>query len=234
MLDCIEAFHRHGYVHRDIKASNFAMNRADKLQRQRYYIIDFGLSRQHLDENKKVIAARPLAEFRGTSMYASLSSHRRQELGPKDDLWSWFYLVMDFMRGELPWASDAQLKNRSTVLSLKEYYTETSPNLLVEGLQGATYLLDLMKYLQSLKYEDLPDYKRIGLILKSVLSESSEDDEKEGSPQEPEELNVADFEVGWEELETDRERALVWVKKAAEALNGAATQAVLDGLLEVR
>lgn len=25
MLDCIEAFHRHGYVHRDIKASNFAM-----------------------------------------------------------------------------------------------------------------------------------------------------------------------------------------------------------------
>lgn len=240
MLDCIEAFHRHGYVHRDVKASNFALSRVDKPTRpQRYYIIDFGLSRQHLDENKKVIPARSSAEFRGTSMYASLSSHRRQELGPKDDLWSWFYLVMDFMRGELPWAADAQLKNRAVVLGLKEYYTEQKPGLLVEGLQGAPHLLEMMKYLQSLKYEDFPDYKRLGSLLQKVLSDSSEEDENEQDQQQQvqedsEQVDAAKVAAECDTLESDRERAVLWAQKAHEALDAAVSQSVIDGLLEVR
>jgi serine/threonine protein kinase len=240
MLDCIEAFHRHGYVHRDVKASNFALSRVDKPTRpQRYYIIDFGLSRQHLDENKKVIPARTSAEFRGTSMYASLSSHRRQELGPKDDLWSWFYLVMDFMRGELPWASDAQLKNRSIVLGLKEFYTEQKPGLLIEGLQGAPHLLDMMKYLQSLRYEDSPDYKRLASSLQKVLSDSTEEEENEQDQQQEvqevsEQVDASKVAEECDAFESERERATLWVQKAHEALDAAVSQPVIDGLLEVR
>ncbi|KAK1941290.1 putative serine/threonine-protein kinase [Phytophthora citrophthora] len=224
MLDCIEAFHRHGYVHRDIKASNFALSaipERNPTKKQRYYIIDFGLSRQHLGEDRKVLPARQLAEFRGTSMYASLSSHRRQELGPKDDLWSWFYLVMDFLRGELPWAADAQLKNRQTVLRLKEHYTETNPTLLVEALPGSTQLLEMMEYLQSLKYEDFPDYKKIREQLlavgeSSLASDSDSGDEESGADNK-EALAVASVSaIDWDSIETDRERALHWAGKAEE------------------
>lgn len=224
MLDCIEAFHRHGYVHRDIKASNFALSalpERNPTKKQRYYIIDFGLSRQHLGEDRKVLPARPLAEFRGTSMYASLSSHRRQELGPKDDLWSWFYLVMDFLRGELPWAADAQLKNRQTVLRLKEHYTETNPTLLVEALPGSTQLLEMMEYLQSLKYEDFPDYKKIREQLlavgeSSLASDSDSGDEESGADNK-EALAVASVSaIDWDSIEPERERALQWAGKAEE------------------
>lgn len=183
----------------------------------KYYIIDFGLSRQHLAEDKSVIPARAQAEFRGTSMYASLSSHRRQELGPKDDLWSWFYLVMDFMRGELPWATDAQKKNRQTVLTLKEYYTEKCPSLLVEGLIGASHLVAIMKYLQSLKYEDEPDYDLLRQKLKRVETGSKEEDTMEL----------------WTAIESERERALQWCMRAKDAVAKNASNSILETLLSV-
>ncbi|CAI5721195.1 unnamed protein product [Peronospora destructor] len=225
MLDCIEAFHRHGYVHRDIKASNFALNALsdrNPLRQQRYYIIDFGLSRQHTGEDRQVLPARSVAEFRGTSMYASLSSHRRQELGPKDDLWSWFYLVMDFMRGELPWAADAQLKNRQTVLRLKEHYTEMNPSLLVEGLPGAMQLLEMMDYLQSLKYEDFPDYAKIRKQLgaaggSSLVADNSDSGDEESSADKKKNQAVAAVSlIDWCATKSERERALAWVDKAEE------------------
>ncbi|TMW64695.1 hypothetical protein Poli38472_011575 [Pythium oligandrum] len=214
MLDCIEAFHRHGYVHRDIKASNFALSDPKAgPSKQRYLLIDFGLSRQHMVDGK-VLPARPTAEFRGTSMYASLSAHRRQELGPKDDLWSWFYLVLDFMRGELPWAADAQQKNRQTVFSLKEYYTEKHPDLLVDGLSGVSHLLAIMKYLQSLQYEDQPDYDLLRDRLRRVATGSSEEDTVEQ----------------WDALSSDRERALQWTMRAMDAMKKSAEQSVLEAL----
>ncbi|RLN91768.1 hypothetical protein BBJ28_00005303 [Nothophytophthora sp. Chile5] len=242
MLDCIEAFHRHGYVHRDIKASNFALSanaERNSVKKQRYYIIDFGLSRQHFGEDRQVLPARPIAEFRGTSMYASLSSHRRQELGPKDDLWSWFYLVMDFMRGELPWAIDAQQKNRQTVLSLKEHYTEKNPGLLLQGLPGAAQLLDMMKYLQLLKYEDLPDYTLLRKLLRAVadgslVAESNEGVEDEAkSDKKDTAAMAAAWAMDWSAIESDRERALQWADKAEEQLGSGAGKSVLDVLLTV-
>lgn len=184
----------------------------------KYYIIDFGLSRQHIGDDKRVIPARAQAEFRGTSMYASLSSHRRQELGPKDDLWSWFYLVMDFMRGELPWATDAQKKNRETVLMLKEYYTEKCPSLLVEGLTGASHLVAIMKYIQSLAYDATPDYDFLRHKLKRVETGSKEEDTMEL----------------WLAIESERERALQWTMRAKDAVAKNASTAVLETLLTVR
>ncbi|KAJ0411595.1 hypothetical protein ATCC90586_004245 [Pythium insidiosum] len=219
MLDCIEAFHRHGYVHRDIKASNFAMSAGKpgtQTMSRRYLLIDFGLSRQHVSDGK-VVPARSVAEFRGTSMYASLSAHRRQELGPKDDLWSWFYLVLDFMRGELPWALDAQQKNRQTVFSLKEYYTEKHPGLLVEGLPGGSHLLAMIKYLQSLAYEDAPDYSVLRERLKRIAAGTSDEDTIEL----------------WDALGSDRDRALQWSQRTSDALKRNAEHTVLETLHSV-
>lgn len=41
--------------------------------------------------------------WRGTTRYGSLKAHRRLDLGRRDDLESWFYMLVEFTRGSLPW-----------------------------------------------------------------------------------------------------------------------------------
>ena len=49
MLEAIKQTHELGYVHRDIKASNFVINDSTGV----VYICDFGLAKQHIKPNGK-------------------------------------------------------------------------------------------------------------------------------------------------------------------------------------
>ncbi|OQR96788.1 tau-tubulin kinase [Thraustotheca clavata] len=196
MIDCLESFHDAGFIHRDIKASNFALSNGPAVNKK-YYIIDFGLSKQHLTPEGAVVSAREKAEFRGTSMYASLRAHRREELGRRDDLWSWFYLVLDFIRGELPWAFDAQKKYREVVVELKEYYSEQHLPQLVDGLPGSRHLLKIAEYLSTLEYADAPNYTFLRKCLKAV---EDKDDE---------EILLEE----WDSMETTKMRVQTWQER---------------------
>jgi len=144
-------------------------------------------------------------------MYASLQAHRREELGRRDDLWSWFYLVLDFIRGELPWAYDAQKKNREIVVELKEYFTEKHADVLVEGLPGSRTLLKIMGYLSTLSYSDKPDY---AFLRKKIKAVEDKEDEQELLEE-------------WEAMSNNAERARHWKKLAENAT------ATCDTLLKV-
>lgn len=78
-------------------------------------MIDFGLARKYVDQvdfvnpiyhsfkNKNVIPARKDVGWRGTTRYGSLQAHLKQDLGRKDDLESWFYMLVELTKGALPW-----------------------------------------------------------------------------------------------------------------------------------
>ena len=74
MLDSIEILHDKGYIHRDIKPTNFVIG----IDGKKVYMVDFGLAKVHLDEKGTPIAPRLITEFRGTLSYASLNAHNRQ------------------------------------------------------------------------------------------------------------------------------------------------------------
>ena len=44
--------------------------------------------------------ARADATFRGSSTYASASALADNDQGRRDDLWSWFYIVLELMAGK--------------------------------------------------------------------------------------------------------------------------------------
>jgi serine/threonine protein kinase len=49
MLTSIREVHERGFIHRDVKASNFVLCR----ECRRIYIVDFGLAKRHLDQMTK-------------------------------------------------------------------------------------------------------------------------------------------------------------------------------------
>jgi hypothetical protein len=61
-----------------------------------------------------------LADFRGTSMYASVPVHQLQDYSPRDDMWSLLYVFCDLVSGGLPWMSHAASRDRRACQTLKE------------------------------------------------------------------------------------------------------------------
>ncbi|KRX48902.1 Tau-tubulin kinase 1 [Trichinella sp. T9] len=103
-IQCIEVIrevHEAGFIHRDVKPENFAVEftgSADKI-----YLLDFGIARQYRFKNGSLRPARKTSLFYGTTEYASPNAFDEKELGRHDDLISWFYMVVEFYGGFLPW-----------------------------------------------------------------------------------------------------------------------------------
>ena len=86
---------------------------------RKIYMLDFGLARQYTNAAGEVRPARAAAGFRGTVRYASINAHKNKEMGRHDDLWSLFYMLVEFANGQLPWR---KIKDKEQVGLMKEKY----------------------------------------------------------------------------------------------------------------
>ncbi|NWX53165.1 TTBK2 kinase, partial [Steatornis caripensis] len=103
---------------------------------------------------------RAVAGFRGTVRYASINAHRNREMGRHDDLWSLFYMLVEFVVGQLPWR---KIKDKEQVGSIKERYEH---RLMLKHLpQEFSVFLD---HISNLDYFTKPDYQ----LLMSVFDNS--------------------------------------------------------------
>ncbi|GMT27497.1 hypothetical protein PFISCL1PPCAC_18794, partial [Pristionchus fissidentatus] len=117
-MEAIQELHGIGYISRDVKPGNFAPGLRENIQHRVIFMFDFGLARKHLDKNGNVIPQRKEIGWRGTSRYGSLEAHRRKDLGRRDDVESWFYLLIEVTIGALPWRL---VPDRATVYQAKMY-----------------------------------------------------------------------------------------------------------------
>ncbi|XP_075879278.1 tau-tubulin kinase 2 isoform X2 [Nelusetta ayraudi] len=159
ILEAIESIHSVGFLHRDIKPSNFAMGRFPSTCRT-CYMLDFGLARQFTNSCQEVRPPRPVAGFRGTVRYASVNAHKNKEMGRHDDLWSLFYMLVEFLVGQLPWR---KIKDKEHVGKLKETYDH---RLMLKHLPAEFAVF--LEHISSLDYFTKPDYQ----LLMSVFDNS--------------------------------------------------------------
>jgi serine/threonine protein kinase len=101
MLDAIEQIHNKGLVHLDLKPANFVLD--TNILDPKVYLIDFGLSQPCVTVFGEPIKIQN-KDFTGTFKYASLNCHLVECLGKRDDLWSFFFIILEFLNIELPWA----------------------------------------------------------------------------------------------------------------------------------
>ena len=77
---------------------------------------------------------RKQAEFRGTITYASLNTHYKKDLSRRDDLWSFYFVILEFFNINLPWkncsSKDQVVDIKKTCLSNPSYHLwNTNPNV---------------------------------------------------------------------------------------------------------
>nr|CAH8861500.1 unnamed protein product [Trichobilharzia regenti] len=160
ILNAIEAIHEAGFLHRDIKPSNFAVGRLPTNCRT-IYMLDFGLARQYTTPKGDVRPARPVAGFRGTVRYASRNAHMNREMGRHDDLWSMFYMLVEFASGQLPWR---RIKDKEQVGQIKNNFNHVTLTRCLPS-EYRTFL----EHIEACTYPDRPDYAMLrGLIKQSM------------------------------------------------------------------
>uniref|UniRef100_A0A1B6KQV4 Protein kinase domain-containing protein n=1 Tax=Graphocephala atropunctata TaxID=36148 RepID=A0A1B6KQV4_9HEMI len=160
ILKAIDSIHQVGFLHRDIKPSNFSIGRLPSNCRK-VYMLDFGLARQYTTATGEVRAPRAAAGFRGTVRYASINAHKNKEMGRHDDLWSLFYMLVEFVNGQLPWR---KIKDKEQVGLMKEKYDHRA---LLKHLPSDLRLF--LEHIQSLEYSDKPDYAMLSLLLERCM-----------------------------------------------------------------
>ncbi|KAJ8361585.1 hypothetical protein SKAU_G00181100 [Synaphobranchus kaupii] len=186
ILESIEAIHSVGFLHRDIKPSNFAMGRLPSTYRK-CYMLDFGLARQYTNTNGEVrpfpfgllfskrmldpflpsalapITPRTVAGFRGTVRYASVNAHKNKEMGRHDDLWSLFYMLVEFAVGQLPWR---KIKDKEQVGQIKERYDH---RMLLKHMPSEFHIF--LDHVLGLDYYTKPDYQLLMSVFENSMKE---------------------------------------------------------------
>ncbi|KAL8586293.1 hypothetical protein ACOMHN_058673 [Nucella lapillus] len=163
ILKAIESIHAVGFLHRDIKPSNFSMGKGGSARK--VYMLDFGLARQFVTATGEVRPPRAAAGFRGTVRYASISAHRNKEMGRHDDLWSLFYMLVEFVAGQLPWR---RVKDKEQVGVMKERcdHLQLLKNMPAE-------LRSFLEHLTTLDYLTAPDYPFLHNLLEQCMRRKS-------------------------------------------------------------
>ncbi|XP_051967531.1 tau-tubulin kinase 1-like [Xyrauchen texanus] len=162
ILESIEAIHSVGFLHRDIKPSNFAMGRLPSTYRK-CYMLDFGLARQYTNTNGEVRPPRTVAGFRGTVRYASVNAHKNKEMGRHDDLWSLFYMLVEFAAGQLPWR---KIKDKEQVGQIKERYDH---RMLLKHMPSEFNVF--LEHVLGLEYYTKPDYQLLMSVFENSMKE---------------------------------------------------------------
>ncbi|KAL1226936.1 Tau-tubulin kinase [Trichinella spiralis] len=153
-IQCIEVIrevHEAGFIHRDVKPENFAVEftgSADKI-----YLLDFGIARQYRFKDGSLRPARKAPLFYGTPEYASLNAFDEKEFGRHDDLISWFYMVVEFYGGFLPWKPNKNNMKLCGQIKRKNFRSTTWLKNLPEEFTEIYETVSKMNYEEEPKYE---------------------------------------------------------------------------------
>ena len=148
-MPLLKNMHDCGAIHRDVKPSNCVRIGPGDNDRG-FKLVDFGLSKSFVVPKESSYAdtehswdgawdhppngkendstpegcirkERNGAEFRGTSMYASLRVHQLKDYCRRDDIWGLLYVFCDLVSGGLPWMGYAANRDRAMCQKIKEY-----------------------------------------------------------------------------------------------------------------
>ena len=171
MIQCLERLkdlHDKKIIHRDIKPENFLIGRKNK--ERTIYLIDFGLSKKYINDNNIHIPLKKDRNIIGTVRYISMNTHQGLEQSRRDDLESLFYIIIYFIKGELPWQG---IKYKNKTEKYNKIFEIKQKSIVKGGGLCDTLPSDfqtILDYILDLKFTEKPDYSLIKKIIEMILA----------------------------------------------------------------
>ncbi|OMJ81047.1 hypothetical protein SteCoe_18553 [Stentor coeruleus] len=163
-LKILKRIHRKGYLHKDIKPNQFMYPNTSHV----LHLVDYNLSSKYIKQ-KKHIALGSSSKVVGSSMFASLNSHRGLTLSRRDDLTSFAYTLIYLALGSLPWSPLQKYKTTKDKWKQAERLkSQISIETLCKGLSSE--FSSLLEYSTNLHFEEKPDYKFLISSFKKLRS----------------------------------------------------------------
>jgi serine/threonine protein kinase len=101
------------------------------------YLIDFGLSKRYCDSKSgKHIPYLEGKQLTGTVRYASVYTQLGIEQSRRDDLESLGYILIYFLKGQLPWQGLKAKNKKEKYKKIMETKISSTPDLLCENIPG--------------------------------------------------------------------------------------------------
>lgn len=151
----LQYLHSVGYLHRDIKPENFVMGLG--ANSHVVYVIDVGLAKAWRDGSGKHIPYAEGKSLTGTARYVSINTHRGIQQSRRDDLESVSYLLLYFLRGNLPWQGLKSHKNDTRFERIRDVKIDCKPAEMAAGFP--LQFGEFVSYTRSLKFEEEPNYQ---------------------------------------------------------------------------
>lgn len=143
------------------------------------YFIDFGMSTRYRDPHTlKHNPERCAASRRGTTRYASINNLMGKQQSRRDDLESIAYILIRFLRRELPWEHISAAHYEKPHRVVREMKINTPIDKLCDGLPSV--FGEFLKYARGLKFAEDPDVPQWRAKFRQVYEEYGYDQEVSG------------------------------------------------------
>ena len=165
-IERLKSLHEKGIIHRDIKPENFVIG--PKKKERLIYLIDFGLSKK-ISNDKLLPSIKADRNIIGTMRYISMNTHQGYEQGRRDDLESLFYIIIYFIKGELPWQnikSKTRAEKYTKIFEIKKMVTENGE--LIDGLP--LEMGKILEYILGLNFIEKPNYLMMKNAIELILN----------------------------------------------------------------